>query len=225
MIIPDIIETFLGQIEWDSKILSLSNDAVNTTIIADRVLYAREGLNLTIDGTSYPIISVDYQHKTIVISGVVEEGNWFDLDPPVFLHGTPYMTNSHFTKAKQIQERMTPLIYLLEIINRNDRGRQFDVEECDLLMFFLDDADASNWLTDDHYSEVIIPMDNLAEYVQSEMEDYRKFVGDFSTRKVDHVNFGQYVDLKGHLQSIFDAKLSGVERKFNALPIFKDCKC
>lgn len=225
MIIPDIIETFLNSLDFGGRVLTITNDGTNTTIGADSILYARQGLEVSIDGTPYQILTADYSTNTFTVSGVIPTAVVWQLDRPIFLHGTPYLTNTHFTRAKQAQERMTPLIYLLEIINRRDQGRQFDTEEADLLMFFLDDADAGNWLTDDHYSEVIIPMDNLAEFVQANMQDYSRFVGDFETQKVDHVNFGQYVNLKGHLQSIFDAKLSGVERRFNSLPIFKDCCC
>jgi len=228
MIVPDIIEDFLNQISWDLRIVSFSDDTLNTTLVLDRVLYAREGLQLQIDNVPYTIVSVDYSTNTIVLEGVIAmiTDQAVLLDAPIFLHGTPYMTNRHFTRAKQVKERMTPLIYLLEIINREDEGLESIVERMDLRMFFLDDARA-DWLTNDHYSEVIIPMDNLAEYVQEQMYNYiAQFVPNtFSIRKTDHVNFGEYKTLKGHLQSIFDARLSGVERLFRSFSINKPCDC
>lgn len=224
MIIPNIVEGFLNQITWGGNVLSLTDDGINTTLVVDNALYARQGLNANIGGTDYPIVDADYLANAITVNGVIALATSYTLDPPIFLHGTPMMTNSHFTRAKQIKERMTPLIYLLEIIDREDDGLSSIVEKVSLRMFFLDDARV-DWLTDDHYSEVIIPMDNLAELVQSAMYEYpSKFVPDsFTVKKVDHVNFGEYRTLKGHLQSIFDARLSGVERLFRGVEINKPC--
>lgn len=225
MIVPDIIESFLDSISWEVDILSLSNAGANTALVCKNVLYARQGLTLSINNESYEVLEVDYSDNTIIVAGVFSSAKVGLLEAPIFLHGTPMMTNSHFTRAKQIHERMTPLIYLLEVFNRESAGLYALTESMNLRMFFLDDA-RGDWLTDDHYSEVILPMSNLADYVERKMYDYIKmFVPEsFTIEKTDHVNFGEYKTLKGHLQSIFDARLSGVERRFKGFEILKTCR-
>lgn len=227
MIVADVLETFIDSLTFGGSVLSFSNDGTNTTLTVENALYARQGLSITVDVTTTTILSATFSdcgNDSITVPGVFLGPEEFVLQRPVFLHGTPYATNSHLSKARQSGEAITPLIYLLEILESIDEGRQSPIETADLRLFFLDDAKIVDWLTDDHYQEVITQMDRLADFVIDEMQDYKGFLHDFSVRKINHANWGQYSNLKGYIQRIFNVNLSGVERRVN-LPILKACNC
>lgn len=227
MIVADIIETFINSITFKGNVISCVLDGVNTVLTVENALFSREGLSISIDGTDTTIVSATFSEcstDTITVSGSFADCSEFVLQDPVYLHGTPYATNSHLSRARMAGERITPLIYLLEVLETRDDGRQSETVSADIRLFFVDDANVADWLTDDHYTEVITQMNRLADYVIAKAQEYSGFSHDFAVRGYSHANWGQYADLKGYIQRIFNVNLSGVERRLN-LPILKDCNC
>ena len=91
-------------------------------------------------------------------------------------------------------------------------------------LFFLDVANYADWDTDQHYSNVIIPQSKLCDYFLANIRKYQgRIIGDRGGTQILHAKFGEYRDLKGHVNSIFNDRLSGVELSIDLLFKTKNC--
>jgi len=195
--------------------------------------HLQEGFPITIDGNSYTIKTV-VNNISITLSGsALPSVTEFEAYSPYYFHGTVIKVKDDM-KAPQGSENLfsrTPFVYLKEIIkDTNFRKRSGSVlnRTTDLQIFFLTQAKFKDWKTVDHYEKSIAPMRNLVDMFIKALEK-NVLIGDFaktSDTTTPHVNFGVYVDSKGHTQSIFVDQLSGIELEIT-LPIRKekDCKC
>lgn len=225
MNVPDTIETFVDQIDYTLTVVSYSNDGINTTIIFEDIYHASIRLMLNVNSVDYKIILVN--GNSITIKGVIDPVNTVKIQKPFYYHGTPRATNNEINLMQENRVAHTPFIYLLQILRErvnNDPKLSLD-RIADVRMFFLDEADFTNWNTDNHYTFVINRMRSLVENLFiKEANDYYLF-DDFDDYEViDHVKFGVYKDYEGHVNSVFDKNLSGVELRIN-LPILKSLSC
>jgi len=141
---------------------------------------------------------------------------------PFYFHGTPILTNTHISGAKEDQK--VPMIYLFEILKEKDiKEDSRIVRESDLRLFFLDSADFEDWSTDDHYSKRLLGLNNLVDEFIEAARNFSCCFYLFETdiTRINHVNWGVWRNNAGHEQRIFDDDLTGVEVSFT-LPL-KNC--
>lgn len=219
--IPDILEDLIeNRLDFVSEIWSVSYSSPNSTIAVGDVKYLRPKLVVDIGGTDAKVLSVDYDANTFAVAGDFSTESTVTFPKPYFFHGTPLETNSHISKLKD--SRSLPMIYLYEVIRERLGGPQSRTSEASLRLFFLDVANFSDWNTNQHYSNTVRAMRNLADYFLWEVrkQNGKIHAGDQS-EMIAHVKFGAVND-KGHFQSIFNKHLSGIELSLDL--IFKDCK-
>lgn len=220
MIVVDEIETFINGLDLSSAITAASVGA-ETTITVGNVYHARTGLSCLIDGDSFKILQVDYDANTVKVEGAPATTKVFSMPVPFYFHGTPYATNAHISRLKDSQK--VPMIYLLEIIREELQAEDSGIETiADLRFFFLDVANFQDWDTDQHYSNVIRPMRNLMDAFVAQARISPLFAELPALDVVTHVKFGVYQSNKGHLNSLFNERLSGVELRGN-FPFYKKC--
>jgi hypothetical protein len=223
----DYIESFLSGINFKTFITADSNDGTNTTITVKEMFYARAGLTIDIDGTDYTIVSVDYDNKQIVVSGVVVGPSEAELQAVKYFHGTPLAVNEELSLIPMTSEK-APLLYVYEIIPEDynhEVNNQLD-RTASVRMVFLDDSSAQI-TTDEHYSNVITPVSNLVnKFVKELLNERSTLIKDLITtsRRVNHVKFGTYIDGKGHERKIFQDKFTGIELQID-LPFRKVKEC
>ena len=116
------------------------------------------------------------------------------------------------------------MVYLYEILKEKDlKTNSRVVRESDLKLFFLDSANFDNWETDDHYTQRLLGLNNLVDTFTEAARAYSccfyLYETDFT--RINHVNWGKYVNNQGHKKTIFDDHLTGVELTFT-LPL-KNC--
>ena len=147
------------------------------------------------------------------------------LPAPFFQTGTKLAANMEWTKALTSLTAKTPLIWLLEIIREQKFGRG-DVREfeTDLRVFFLDETDPTQFLTQDHRREVVEPMEQLAESFLDVIRGQRVFKTLSDYRIISFSRFGVETE-QGVIQNILDANLSGVELQFTLTKYKENCKC
>jgi hypothetical protein len=118
----------------------------------------------------------------------------------------------------------TPLIWLLEIIRENKFGRG-DVREfeTELRVFFLDETDPTQFVTQDNRQQIVEPMENLAESFLDVVRSKRVFKTLVDYQITSFSRFGVETD-QGVIQNILDANLSGVELRFT-LTKYKETNC
>lgn len=224
IIAPDILERFVNQLPLTFPVLAASYNGVQTTFTLETILHLRAGLNVQIvGGPSVGVVGVNHDLNTFQVVGDFRSAQAITLPTPFFFHGTPYAVNSHISRLSDASK--VPMIYLLEIIRQqvgdpiNDRARYTQVR-----LFFLDVANYADWDTDQHYSNVIAPQMTLVEYFIEQMRQTRNLIlDDRGGYIIAHAKFGEFVNDKGHLQSIFNDRLSGVELNIELLLKVKPC--
>ena len=196
-------------------------------ITVGNTLYARSGLLIDIDGIETVVLSVNSNvcgSGEITVAGIFVVALIFKLKKPVFKYGTPMAANTEITRGRQATEKVTPLIYLLLPSGFIDRSIDSAVIVHDITLYFLDDSRVDDWLVEDHYANVILLMNRLADYVIGSMRNYKGFGDDFQVTGSGHANWGVFKTLKGYIKKIFNINTSGVERSVS-LPVYKNCFC
>jgi len=210
----DYLETFLAGINFKTFVTSYSNDGTSTTITVKEMFYARVGLNIDIDGTDYPITSVNYTTKTIIFTGVVAIPLVAELQAVQYFHGTPIAVNGELNAIPLTTDK-APFLYVYEIIPEDyDHSLTANLDRiASVKMVFLDDSSQYN-TTDLHYSNVITPISNLVDkFVKDLLNDRGNTIRVLfeRSRRLNHVMFGTYTDNKGHETTIFEDRLTGIE--------------
>ena len=214
--IVDFIEEIVDAINLTQTILSHSDDGTNTTIEVANMYHARTGLIIEIDLIDYTIFSVDQTTNKIVVVGAIADPTTAILSTPTYRHGTPRAANQELSLDSGTLES-TPFIYLFERIVEN-----FDTDEesvidrnVSLTIVFQDDYDPTDWTTDDHYTNVIIPQRRLLDVFVQTLEQSPK-VGLLNSKDVtNQVKFGVFTTNKGSTDSIFNEKVSGPQLDIN----------
>lgn len=219
-VVPDILQQFIEGMDFSSPIASISGAVVEV----EDVFHARDKSKVLLDLVEYTVLSVDYNlNKLTLTAPVAGSPSTYSIASPKFFHGTPYATNSQLSKMKAPDK--VPMVYLMEILRETGQAEDSKfgtVADCRL--FFLDVANSADWSTDQHYSNVIIPMRNLVHQFIRQSRLYSLFgiIGEHDI--YTHVKFGQFTDQKGHNQSIFNERLSGIEVVVS-IPIKFCCNC
>ena len=222
----DIIEDLLSEINLTFKIDECvdNNDGTYTLLTCD-TLHLQACKDLQIDGRKYNITKLDYG-KSITVKGKKKpEVTEFEVYPPIYFHGKAIDTNAELDMFDD-KDDITPLTYLTEIYTDRFYPNDESVERTvDIRMFFLTTANYEDWLTNDHYSNVIKPMRNLTYNFINVLEK-SKIIGKFASYYdlTNHAKFGIFLLRKGAAKRIFDDNYSGVEFSIR-LPILKDMTC
>jgi len=153
----------------------------------------------------------------------------FDLPQASFFHGTVPMADVEIKRACDL-----PICYLYELFTQQ-HGTIEDVNAYiaqRLRFFFMDDyPQDNNWLTDDHYQNVIYPMQNFAFFFISNLKANVKKVDEnyLNFNRYDLINrvkTGVFKGTKGNEKSTFSRNLSGVELVISvAVKKDDDCGC
>ena len=145
-----------------------------------------------------------------------------------YLPGTPKSVNAEL--SRQFESSM-PIIWLMEIMQERvsyDSRKDATITPIARL-FFLDDADFSNWTNVEHLEEAVRPMRNYADRMIKAMMYSDKFgdpVGQpiFINQARFGLSFNQpkMQDNFSHQTNIFGVKVSGVELRLE-IPVRRKC--
>lgn len=182
-------------------------------------------LQLSIEGSAYRVVeivqNVSFNLKQKGHTNVIS-GDDFNIAPPTFFKGTWKMMSQERDNVTPYKDK-TPFIWLYDV---REESIKLDLKssvdrDADLRLFFMAEANFGDWLTTDHYDQVINPLKvlvrdwlwsaRISRYVSKSMD------GDMRTK--DHANAGS-VDKDGHLKALFNEELSGIEATLT-LPINK----
>jgi len=225
VIVPYILRDFINDLDLSLPVLDISNDGTNTTITLSNIYHARKGIIYDIDGTDYMVISINRANNTVIVGGVIPSAVTATIQTPFFDHDTPYGENNKLGQIPNAADKL-PLIYLLEIL-RETRFNTPDAivdTEADIRLFFLDQANVSDWMVQDYYTNVIEGQRNLLEYFIDQLK-LSGLIGEYTQDTIyNWKRFGVYQTSAGSTNSLFDEELSGVEWRVS-LPILKNLNC
>ena len=221
----DIVRNFIQRLKLSGVIDCIEEKEGKTYIKTDNILNARKGLKIAIHGIDYVIDSVIHSTEQIVIDDVslgLFGGLEWQIQNPYFYNGTPYAVNNELSKIDS--NNKVPFVYLYEIFK--ERRTSIDsgwVKESDLSLHILDYANMRDWSTKDHYTEVIIGINKLVNFIIDELNSSLSFYQFEETYElVNHVKWGQFSNFRGHTNSVFNEHLSGIELNFT-LRIREQC--
>jgi len=146
----------------------------------------------------------------------------FDISAPEYIHGTLKMAQNE-VDAETDKTILCPFTYLFEAVTdrkNTDEESAIDIE-VDLRIFWLNSANTKDWLTDDHYTNVIDPMQQMVDLFIEEIKNSKLFTNEMRFDCLPLINVSENgVQVK----SIFDCNLSGIELRLFA-EIREDLSC
>ena len=222
---PDVIEELINNLNYQVSIKEYIDNLDGTfTVSVSSTLHVRDNSIITIGTTDYRVVSVVNNTSITFESASQPIGTSFTAKKPFFIHGSLIAANTELSKVLDADEKL-PMVYLFEsFTERRYVDRKTPIQrEVRARIYVLDSADFSNWLTDDHYQNAVVPMDNLARLIVDTIERSGEFgnVDDYDLMPM--VRFGQITDA-GNVKLLFSEYASGVLIDIT-IPIMKPIKC
>lgn len=228
----DIVNDLVSDLETFFKIKDSSLDGVNYLLETDCTWWLSIGDTVEILGLKHKIIAMNMN-----VSITIEPTNGsvlplpnteFMIPAPTYIHGTLKMAQNE-VDAISNKTLLVPFVYLFEVIRdrKNTDTESMIDRETDLRLFFLNSANTGDWLTDDHYTNVIDPMQQMVDLFMRLVEKNRLFTDNISYDCLPLINVSETGTQE---ESVFDCNLSGIELRLSAeiredLSCENKCKC
>ena len=208
----DIIRDLVESLGVTITINSVTNNSPYYTLNVSCTWWLSINQQIEIAGKPYKIISFLINESLTVESvGVafVPVPGTFNLAAPTYLHGTLKMAGTE-VDAQTDKTILCPFVYLFEIIrDKKNTDEEIVIDrETDLRIFFLNSVDSPNWLTEDHYTNFVYPMQQMVDRFMNKVENSSLFTFNlrYDTTPLLNVSENGTQD-----RSIFDCNLSGIE--------------
>ena len=223
----DIIEDLLSEVELTVTVTRYSSSIDFEGIKAEtcNTSHIQPCKEVTIDNEEYKVLEVKHNEYFIIEATSAPAEFVFTVQAPSYFRGKAIDTNAELDMIDD-KDTITPLVYFTEIYTDRFYPNDELVERTvDIRMFFLTTANYEDNLTNDHYTEAILPMRNLVYNFINVLEK-SKIIGKFASYYdlTNHAKFGIFLLRKGAEKRIFDDNYSGVEFTVR-LPILKDMTC
>jgi len=225
-----IIEDVVKSLNFSERITSVADNGDGSFTIYLRNTYHIQplcGVKFSINGNIYRAKKVENNNYIVIDTTMPPAiGDYVEIPMPNYIYGTFPAVQNEINNIRQRDEKV-PLIYLFEVINERNYVDESSVlqRESPVRLFFLSDANIEEWRTEDHYLNTIIPMRNLLnEFINAIRDDEYTFgrLSDFTT--VNHARFGVTTEKNGHIVSLLNENLSGIELQLT-IPINKCIEC
>ena len=222
----DIIKNIVASLGVDLNISSVVVNGDGTfTLLTDCTWWLSINQFFVIDGNVYKINSFTFNTSLIVtpqISGNVPTVGLKPIPAPQFIHGTLKMAQNE-VDASLDKTILCPFVYLYEIIKdkKNTDEESMVDRETDLRMFFLNSVDTPNWLTQDHYTYFVNPMQQMVDLFISKVNNSSLFTFNLDYECTPLINVSENGTQE---KSIFDCNLSGIELRLFA-EVREDLSC
>jgi hypothetical protein len=218
----DILNTLISSMSFPVVInTSVVNLDGSITLACDNIYFAQVGFDVTINAIVYRITAIDQANESITITGtgVVNDGDTFNMYTPHFFHGTPIATTQEL-KSELNASAKTPMIWLWENFTEDFYDEFSALErDVDCELYFLTQADFDGWETSDAYTNAIKPMKRLVDlFIEAINTDTANFYFNSSRYKSENYSkFGVFIREKGSSRNLFADKLSGVGVDFTLI--------
>jgi hypothetical protein len=224
-IIGDIVPTLQATVDIDSVV---DNFDGTFTISTECTWWISLNDTITIGGSDYLVTAFVINESITIQGSVIPIADDFALTVPNYIHGTIKMTQNE-VDGELNKELVYPLVWLFEIIRdrKNTDDDSMIDRETELRIFFVASANYSDWLTDDHYTNVIDPMQSMVDLFIEKIKENKLFTDVLNYDCIPLVNFS----VEGNQdESVFDCNLSGIELRLFAeirenLSCENKCKC
>lgn len=231
----DIVEGLNDEIKITSKETVLDGKCKINLLCTKWVRDSLEGgLNskVEIGGIIYEVVEVGYNSFIRVKTTSLPSGNTVKIAAPLYINATMLAANherenilkSDGSLAKDSYDKL-PFVWLLEpFTSIEDKNRLSIIDSTNELVFLFLDGRNKDWLTNQNYSNVITPLDDLVDSFYYAIKNKRDVFGKVTNfRKIRHAKFGEAFK-QGSLQSILNENLGGIEVRLS-VEILKNLNC
>ncbi len=219
----EILKAITEKISGEIKVLSTQDQTSDEiTFVVDSFKWLRVGKILTSPtGETYRAETISTeQNGDKLIKARLREGTFppdfttLTVPEPVFFGGTIREINAETSEIKRSSEK-TPMIYLEPTRNRrkNDKLNRIRYES-PVRIFFLDEANFKEWISDDYFTELVDPLEPLLDAFVSELK-YQSQLIDFDEYTSDPVTKFARFDSSGNLRKYFTDDLGGWSLSFD----------
>jgi hypothetical protein len=220
--IVDLVGTLIENIRDTHAIISITNVGNTYTINTAETHSLAVGDYVKISGTDYKIITLTNDTKFTVTSTTAITGTIWTALAPYYFYGTPIMIANTIDKITDYQNKY-PVIVLFETMPADSNDGYIDKESpiertVALEMYFMDEANYSDWASEDYYSNVINDMQTLVDSFIAECQ-INVQIGSFTKHKETNYSKWNLVRLDTG-KNVFNAQLSGIGLNIS-LPIKK----
>ena len=223
MITVYAIRDFINSLDLSSRVTAFSDDSTNTTITVGNVFHSRAGLVVDIDGTSYMVISADYEANSLVVGGVIATPVLLTVPVPFFFHGQMRKQNNELNEILDIDSKV-PMFYLQSIVGDVKQNKNYSGLNriSNIILFLLDKSPENGDTTMNQIANIIVPLDNLADVFTDAIFDSVKFGRTRNILQENLVEWGKRNNDMSSVKRFFDMNLTGIAFSFS-LPILKCC--
>lgn len=236
--IIDLIESIMSDLNntliFDSVVIGSNDEGDNTYTLTGNIKYMLEGGDVIINDITYTATSVDTTAGTFVIDAgetgldFTNSAIKYKATEMYFYHGTPMQFNKEHGKDLKGNKLKYPCIFLWEPITEalNFDESSIDYSLASLRMIFLDYVDKNNWTVDD-YRPTMKRMSSAAlQFIKTiELRSDASIDDTQEINKTTHTNWGVVAVNRGHVQSLIDEKVGGVELNNIPFVVKKDYIC
>jgi hypothetical protein len=220
----DIIEELVASLNAIFVVKAITVDGSNWKIESHCTWWLSTGCKIEINGVTYRVISFVLNDYIIVSGASIPNpiNSLFPVPNPVYLHGTLKDARDEVT-AQEDKELVYPLVYLKEVIRdqKNTDDESMIEREVDLRLFFINSADSTNWITDNHYTEVINPIQSMVDLFMFRIDRSALWMDELDYSLLPLID----ISVDGEQEkSLFDTNVSGIENKLFA-QIRHDLSC
>jgi hypothetical protein len=222
----DIIGSFIPLLNETININNvIDNGGGSYTLEVDCTWWLSIAQTYSIGGNDYKVTSfvinesITIQSVGIAVLPVVTS---FDISAPEYIHGTLKMAQNE-VDGQTDKTILCPFTYLFEAVtDRKNTDEESAIDrEVDLRIFWLNSANTKDWLTNDHYTNVIDPMQQMVDLFIDKIKDSKLFTDEMRYDCLPLINVSE----NGlQVKSIFDCNLSGIELRLFA-EIREDLSC
>ena len=214
-LVVDRMADFVSSLKLESKVLALSNNGTNTTLMVENVFHIRampvpSRRNVFIDGVSYDVIGVDYGANTVTVEGVILSASVYKVPNPFYWYGTLISTANEIRMLDDSQK--VPMIYLNEIITEKRQTRPSRIKSIAPIRLAFADVYSNDWTRKQHHDLLIKPLSNLADYVFEKLDKRSCFSFREGSEITQNIvpKWGE-ITRKGTKQKTFNEYLDAIE--------------
>jgi len=223
-VFEEIINALVFKFNCKEVVVNGSNFILKTC----NTYWLRPMKEITIATYKYKIVALDI-NKSITVSPIshtqtpVASTEMFDIVKPTYRHGTARAINTELTTIKQKDK--TPFVWLYELFSEriNTDAESVIGLSSPVRMFIFDEANPKDMLTENHYSDVIRPMKQLAkEIIKHINTNQSKYQEILNYEVINLAGWGEFNGFLGNEKKVLDEEWSGLEMKFD-IEINKTC--
>jgi hypothetical protein len=223
---PEIIRSVIADLKPKLKVKSVVADGDYFKAFVCKSYYLAKGAIVVINSETYEVKDAK-SNDYVILDKTIAVGE-YELPAMYYKHGSILQTSAELQTVSSDMYAITPMAYLRRPIREDFQlGDSAIDRNADITIFFLTQANFNEWETEEHDSNAVVPMRNMAYAfidLVNKKRDLFTEVKEFTLE--DRIKFGVVSDLGVQDKAYFNIMLSGVQLDINlGIKKNENCNC